>query len=78
MSLPCVATDVGGVRQLITDRAEGFVVESKSAEEIRTAIETVLELPDMGKDMGEKARMQMFTKYSLDAATKQLLQIYKG
>jgi glycosyltransferase involved in cell wall biosynthesis len=40
--LPIVATDVGGVREFVTDGAGGLVVPPNSAEALARALETYL------------------------------------
>ena len=44
MGLPCIATDVGGVRQLIRNDVEGIVIMPKSSEEIKLAIEKIFKV----------------------------------
>lgn len=76
MGLPCVATDVGGVRQLIPDDSAGLVVSSKSASQLETALEQVLQHRDSAATMGKAASQRMRTEYSLYTAASQLKEFY--
>lgn len=76
MGLPCVATDVGGVRQLITDSDKGTVVSPKSSSEIATAISNYLDHPELMKDVGEKAYFSMRKNYEQQGVAEELISIY--
>ena len=77
MGLPCVATDVGGVRQLISDKEEGVVVHPKSTEEIVMAINYLLGNKDFAKRMGHSAYEKMRDCYSQETAVQELEAIYE-
>ena len=77
MGLPCVATDVGGVRQLITDSSKGTVVSPKSSAEIASAIENYLDHPVLMKKTGENAYSSMRKNYEQQAVAEELLTIYE-
>jgi len=76
MEKPCVATDVGGVRQLITNEQEGIVVESKSAKSLRKAIETIITDPQYAKTIKENAYRKIRNEFDQAAVTQELLDIY--
>ena len=78
MGLPCVATDVGGVRQLIDSADKGIVVRSESSDEIANAIEKVLANKELSMRMSQNAYQKMYEEYSQAVATRQLLSIYEG
>lgn len=77
MGLPCVATDVGGVRQLIDDRKNGIVVRPKSSDEIARAIAGLIENPGVMKAYGDNAFVKMKNEYSQETVTKELETIYE-
>ena len=77
MGLPCVATDVGGVRQLITDNSKGIVVSPKSTMELVNAITNYLEHHKQMEDAGKNACDAMRKNYEQQAVADELLSIYK-
>lgn len=78
MGLPCVATDVGGVRQLINDGKNGIVVKPKSSEDILRAIMRYLKDKQLMKSFGEKAYESMYGEFRQEVVAKELVDIYKG
>ncbi|GBF33833.1 glycosyl transferase, group 1 [Desulfocucumis palustris] len=76
MGLPCVATDVGGVRELIPDTTLGSVVPPKSAEDLYRELGRYLGDPGLRRATGERAYEKMNSEFSLQAATENLLSVY--
>lgn len=76
MGLPCVATDVGGVRQLITDNNKGIVVPPKSTSKLVDAIAYYLEHPKEMVEIGNNANQFMIDNFEQQAVAKELIDIY--
>lgn len=76
MALPVVATDVGGVRELMAE--EGRIVPARSPEKTAQAmLETAsLNEPDR-KRLGEQARRRIESTFSLERKTAEWLEIYR-
>ena len=77
MGLPCVATDVGGVRQLITDETKGIVVSPKSSTDIVAAVAYYIENCKEMETIGRNAYDVMRKNYEQQAVAEELLTIYK-
>ncbi|KAF1086091.1 Alpha-D-kanosaminyltransferase [Sporotomaculum syntrophicum] len=77
MGLPCVATDVGGVRELLPDAGLGSVVPPRSAEAIYRELNRYLADPELRRSTGERACEKIKAEYSLKAATENLLSVYR-
>jgi len=56
MSLPVVATDIRGCREVIDDRETGFLVPVRDAKALEQAIEKLIENKELCSEMGKKAR----------------------
>ncbi len=70
-----VATDCGGVKEVIGSRGE--IVPTKKPSALATALDKVLEESEEELiKMGFKAREQILQKYSLEANTKKYLELY--
>jgi len=76
--LPVIATDVGGVRDLISSRQYGWVVPPKNAEALAKAISEAMalkksgQLAAIGRNLYDKASRQ----YSLQQLTGKILDTY--
>lgn len=77
MGLPCVATDVGGVRQLIEDGRNGIIIKPKSSSDISAAIACLAENPKLRKMMGNNAYLTMRDNFAQEKVVEELEEIYE-
>ena len=77
MGLACVATDVGGVRQLVDDRKNGIVIKPQSSRDIVDAISWLVENPALMKTIGDKAFVRMRAEYAQETVMEELYNIYE-
>ena len=75
--LPVVATDVGGVRDFVVDRAGGAVVPPGDAPALAHAIERFLVQPEAARAAGAYNRLKASTEFSWRASALQLLDVYR-
>lgn len=78
MGLPCIATDVGGVRQLIDNQNNGLVINVESDDDIREAIEWLISNQEKSEKYGLLAWEKMQKQYKQDKVAKELTSIYSG
>jgi glycosyltransferase involved in cell wall biosynthesis len=78
MGLPCVATDVGGVRQLIDNQNNGLVINAESDDDIRVAIEWLISNREKSKMYGLSAWEKMQEQYTQDKVAQELTSTYNG
>jgi glycosyltransferase involved in cell wall biosynthesis/O-antigen ligase len=74
--LPCVVTDVGGVRDVIVDGVHGFIVDPQDMEALVERVNLLLGAPDRRRSIGRAARRRMTTGWSLDATATALADCY--
>ena len=76
LGLPIVATDVGGVPQVITDGRDGLIVRPGHPADLADALERVASDPALALRLGEgaKARSSMF---DVSSATREIEGIYR-
>lgn len=77
MGLPCVATNVGGVKQLIPDDSFGIVVEAKDEQKLADAIEKLVLSKALRESLGSRAAELMAENYKQENAADELLAIYR-
>jgi glycosyltransferase involved in cell wall biosynthesis len=66
--IPCVATNVGTTPMLIRDGENGLLVRTE--EEWLSALQRLLDQPDLRKRLGQQARKDAVAKYSVSAVAR--------
>jgi len=75
--LPVVATDVGGVRDFVPERAGGVLVPPGDPPELARALERYLVEPDAARAAGVHNRMKASAEFSWRASGLRLLDVYR-
>jgi len=73
---PVVATDVGGVSELVMDEETGFLVPSNNVEKLSQAVITLLESSNIAERMGEKGKERIEKFFLIDRMVKQTEKLY--
>ena len=74
--IPVVATDVGGVREAITDGVNGLVVPPRDPVKLATALKNVIQDNVMRERMGESARETARERFSLQLMLDKIFSVY--
>ena len=74
--LPVVATDVGGVRDFVADRAGGALVPPRDPAALARALESYLTQPAVARAAGAHNRSIVSTEFSWRASALRLLDVY--
>lgn len=75
--LPVIATAVGGLPEVVTDGDNGLLIPAKEPQALAAALERLLADPDFGNKLGENARRQVETNFSLDRLGREINEIYR-
>jgi len=62
--LPCVATDVGGSREAVTDGETGILVPAAAPAVLARGIRKIIDRPEEGRRLGRNARLRMIREFS--------------
>ncbi|AEG15312.1 glycosyl transferase group 1 [Desulfofundulus kuznetsovii DSM 6115] len=74
---PVVATNVGGVPELVQEGVTGFMVPPRNAEALSTAMSKMMALPESKrKAMGQSGRAHIEVNYSLERVVDQWEALY--
>ena len=73
---PVVATRVGGVPEVVVDGETGVLVEPGDPEALAAAIESLLEKPEWGRDMGERGRHRAAERFDISLMFERTKQVY--
>ena len=76
MSVPVVATAVGGMRYSVADNETGFLVEPRNPEKLAEKINYLLDNPDIAQQMGEKGRARFMKLFTLERMISETEAIY--
>ncbi|MCK5548529.1 MAG: glycosyltransferase [Thermoplasmata archaeon] len=77
MGVPVVATNVGGIPEVVEDGVSGILVEPRSHREIAEAVVKLLNDEKLRIRMGEKGRESVQKKYDWSENTKDMGKLYK-
>ena len=74
---PIIATEVGGLKEIIFDNYNGFVIEQKSSKDIKLKLMKIIENEARMKEFSENARKLVVEKYNWFDNAKIMNDIYK-
>ncbi|MDA2922511.1 glycosyltransferase family 4 protein [Patescibacteria group bacterium AH-259-L07] len=75
--LPCIGTNVRGIREIIQHKENGYLCET-SAESIQKAIVEVLNNDGLRQKMGQNARKTILENFSLEKILDKEIKIYES
>ncbi len=76
MGVPCVATDIGPIRDAISDGQEGLLVSVRAPERLAAALATLLREPALAARLGRAARKRVEAEFSLESTVTHLENLY--
>ena len=74
---PVVASDVGGLREVVQQGGTGYLVEPGNSEATAQAIYKLASNPELRKKMGARGRAWVQKHYSLESSLEQMLSVYQ-
>ena len=77
IGMPCIASDVGGIVDLIEDNTNGLRVPPKDPTSLASALQRILTVPDFATELGKNARTTIQQKFNSAASIQKLEAIYK-
>jgi len=76
MEIPCIATHIAGIPELIRHGIDGLLVPPVNAEEIASSIANLINNPDLRKKLGKAGRKRVLEKYEQDRNVEHLGNIF--
>jgi len=77
MEKPVIATDVGGVSEMMIDKKTGFLIKEGDSREIIKKIKFFLENEEEAKKMGKEGRKFIIDNFSWEKIAKNFLKAVK-
>jgi N-acetyl-alpha-D-glucosaminyl L-malate synthase BshA len=75
--LPVIATNVGGIPEIVRNGENGYLVPIKHPEDLAARILDTAFDREKSLAMGEKARMTVLSEYSADRVVKEYIKVYE-
>ena len=75
-SLPVIATNVGGIPQVVIDNKTGFLVEDKDKNGLVTAIKKLFEQPKLRQEFGKEGHLFLKKHYSINQVVDKYESVY--
>jgi glycosyltransferase involved in cell wall biosynthesis len=76
--LPVIASDVGGLPEMIVDGVNGYLVSSGDVGALAQRLQAIIETPDMLRSLGAAARQTIIEGYSINRVAQQHLELYQS
>jgi len=76
--LPCVATDVSGIPELIEDGVTGLLVPPRDRDALARALARLVGDPALRAQLGEAGRERTLRDFSLERGIDRLVQRFGG
>jgi glycosyltransferase involved in cell wall biosynthesis len=76
--LPVVSTDVGGVREFVTDRVGGEIVAARDSRAMADALERLLASVETATAYGAHNRRRASSEFTWQASAQRLLEVYQS
>jgi glycosyltransferase involved in cell wall biosynthesis len=74
---PVIASDIGGLKDLVRDRENGILVPIKNEEEIALAVRKYHQSPDYAHQLGQQARLDVQNKFTLERMINSTNEYYE-
>lgn len=75
--LPVIASNVGGVSELVSDGVNGFTVSHQSVDEMRLALESLIEDVPMRERFGRESRARYEQEFDYETFVENTLNLYE-
>ena len=74
---PVIASDYGGLTEIVTDGGEGYIVPAGSISPLAAALTKLLRDPQKRAAMGEKARERVLQEFTIQAFAEKTVAAYR-
>ncbi len=78
IGLPCIASDVGGIKDLIDSEKNGISIPSQDSVALEAAINRILIEPEFARELGKNARNTIQQKFNTEKSIQKLEEIYQS
>jgi glycosyltransferase involved in cell wall biosynthesis len=77
MERPTVATDAGGMPEVVIDEQTGLLVPVRDPEALAAAILRLVEDRDLARQLGENGRARMLERHTIQHTIDGVIEVYR-
>ncbi len=77
LEIPVIASDYGGLKEIVSDGVEGLVVHAGSVEPLGGALRRMAESPEMRARMGRMGRQRVLADFTLEVFARRTEHAYR-
>ncbi len=77
MGIPVVASDVGGISEVVVHEKTGLLVPPKDSIALKNALQTLLLNPSLAQEMGQAGKKRIQFHFSLSKMADQVVEVYQ-
>lgn len=74
---PVIASDYGGLVEIVDDGVEGLVVPTGTLEPLAAAMKTLLDHPDQAREMGLRGRERVLREFTMQIFAERTVEAYR-
>jgi glycosyltransferase involved in cell wall biosynthesis len=78
LGVPVVASEIGGLSEIVTHELTGLLVPSGDAMALSAACKRLVDDPDLKDAIVRAAREMVFERYSINSIGKQWMEMYQS
>jgi glycosyltransferase involved in cell wall biosynthesis len=78
IGMPCIASNVGGIRDLLENEKNGIRIPSQDSAALAEALHRMLTEPNFAKELGKNARGTIQRKFNSAESIRKLEEIYRS
>ncbi|UYZ21797.1 glycosyltransferase family 4 protein [Mesobacillus jeotgali] len=78
LGVPCISSDVGGVKNMLNHNEEGFIYQGDAPYMLGYYVKKIFKNPEIAKEFGIKARKHAQVTHHRDINLKTLMKIYEN
>ncbi len=75
--IPVVASDYGGLKEIVSDGVEGIVVRAGTVDPLAAALRRLIESPESRGRMGRSGRKRVLAEFTLEVFARRTEQAYR-
>ena len=76
--IPVIASNIGGLPEVVEDGVTGFLVEKESPQAIVEAVNKLINDPKLRINLGRNGRKKVLNQYNWSKSVQQMISIYQG
>lgn len=76
--IPTIATNVGGIPELISERVHGLIVPVENPAALAKAIEVMASAPELRKSYGKESRCKVEAQFAFSTMVTEYEKVYRG